>query len=96
MPPMLWETPVALVIGLLVAVSATRWRPDDFPLPRLVWATGPVAALIGWALGRGILGQGHSAATLAVSLTVSVVLVSLLFRSGSGTAGARPRESRAV
>ncbi|GAB3127962.1 hypothetical protein GCM10027160_53080 [Streptomyces calidiresistens] len=96
MPPMLWETPIALLIGLLVAVSATRWRPSGFPLHRLVWATGPGAALVGWALGRGILGQGHSAATLAVSLTVSVVLVSLLFRSGSTAPAGRPRETRAV
>ncbi|MCE7082484.1 hypothetical protein [Streptomyces sp. ST2-7A] len=96
MPPMLWETPVALLIGLLVAVSATRWRPSGFPLHSLVWVTGPGAALVGWALGRGILGSGHSAATLAVSLTVSVVLVSLLFRAGTGVPTGRHRETRAV
>lgn len=77
---MLWETLGSLVLGLLVAGAATRWRPARFPHPALTLATGPVAALFGCLLARAVLGAGHPAAVLTVAVGVSVALVSLLVR----------------
>ncbi|MFC5718808.1 hypothetical protein ACFP1Z_01270 [Streptomyces gamaensis] len=81
----LWEALGSVVIGLAVSCAALRWLPARFGQFRsrpLALATGPAAALFGALLAHSVLGPGHTAAALAVSLGVAVALVSLLLRQG--------------
>ncbi|GAA0376132.1 hypothetical protein QZH56_10875 [Streptomyces olivoreticuli] len=87
----LWEALGSVLIGLAVSYGALRWLParyGQFRPRSLALATGPVAALFGALIGHSVLGPGHAPAVLAVSLGVSVALLSLLVRQGD-----RPRRS---
>ncbi|GAA0498421.1 hypothetical protein ABZ951_29830 [Streptomyces sp. NPDC046215] len=81
----LWEALGSVLIGLAVSYGALRWLPARFGQFRarsLALATGPTAAVFGALLAHSVLGPGHAPATLAVSLGVSVALLSVLLRQG--------------
>jgi hypothetical protein len=90
---MMWETLAFAALGLAAAYAAVRLLPDRLPSPRLVLATGPVAALVGGLLARAILGGGHVLLTLVVAAAVAVALLSLLIRpaTGRGPRSSSPR-----
>lgn len=71
------------LIGLVVALGALRWFPTHFPHARLVWATGPVAALGGGLIARAVLGAGHLPVSLVCAALVAAALVSLLVNVGA-------------
>lgn len=68
----------SVLIGLLVALGALRWRPTRFPHVSLALATGPVAALAGGLIARTVLGSGHLMVSLLCAALVASALVSLL------------------
>ncbi|MGW2922634.1 hypothetical protein ACWDBF_32860 [Streptomyces angustmyceticus] len=77
---MIWEALGAVLIGLAIALSATRWLPDRFPASSLTLATGPVAALLGALLTRSILGPGHPVQALVAAVAVGAALLSVVAR----------------
>ncbi|MFI9050379.1 hypothetical protein [Streptomyces sp. NPDC053427] len=77
---MIWEALGAVFIGLVIALSATRWLPDRFPSRSLTLATGPVAALLGALLTRSILGPGYPVQVMVAALAMGAALLSLLVR----------------
>ncbi|GES30445.1 hypothetical protein AB0G60_18730 [Streptomyces angustmyceticus] len=77
---MIWEALGAVLIGLAIALSATRWLPDRFPARSLTLATGPVAALLGALLTRSILGPGHPVQALVAAVAVGAALLSVVAR----------------
>jgi uncharacterized membrane protein YeiH len=89
---MLWEVLGSALLGLVVALVASRRYADLFRDRSLVLATGPAAAFGGGVITRVVLGPGHALPTLAVAALVAAALLSLLVRPrrGARTAG-RPR-----
>lgn len=92
---MVFEVIGAAVVGLVIALAATRRLPGRFPSRRLTLATGPGAAVFGALLAHTVLGPGESPLVLLVSVGVCAALLSLLMRpaprparrlSGSATA----------
>ncbi|MFF3540837.1 hypothetical protein [Streptomyces platensis] len=77
---MIWEALGALLIGFVIALSATRWLPDRFPSRALTLATGPAAALLGAVLTRAILGPGYPVQVMFASVAVGAALLSVLVR----------------
>ncbi|UNO40053.1 hypothetical protein [Streptomyces sp. MST-110588] len=77
---MVWEALGSVIVGLAIAVAATRWLPGRFPSPRLALATGPVASLFGALLAHSILGPDHFVQVVLAALGVGVALLSLLVR----------------
>ncbi|WP_208875158.1 hypothetical protein [Streptomyces armeniacus] len=75
---MIWEALGSAVLGLAIALAATRWLPSRFPDRALVLGTGPAAALLGGVIARIVMGPGHPAATLAIAAGVSMAILSLL------------------
>jgi uncharacterized membrane protein YeiH len=89
---MFWEVLGSALLGLVVALVASRRYADRFRDRSLVLATGPAAAFGGGVITRVVLGPGHALPTLAVAALVAAALLSLLVRPrpGARTAG-RPR-----
>ncbi|TJZ45244.1 hypothetical protein FCH28_28245 [Streptomyces piniterrae] len=77
---LIWEALGSVLIGLAIALAATRWLPGRFASRTLTLATGPVAALFGALLTRSILGPGHPVEVLLAALAVGVALLSVLIR----------------
>lgn len=87
---MLWEALGSAVLGLAIALAATRWLPARFPERALVLGTGPAAALLGGVIARIVMGPGHSAVTLLIAAGVSTAILSLLLGGSVRAPGFRP------
>ncbi|NLU67284.1 hypothetical protein [Streptomyces sp. HNM0574] len=87
---MIWEALGSVVLGLAVAYAAAARLPGRFPNQALVFATGPVAALLGGIVTRVVLGPGHTALTLVAAAAVSVALLSLLLSENVRSPGLPP------
>lgn len=100
--PAIWEVLVvgellgSVLIGLVVALGALRWRPARFPHVSLALATGPVAALAGGLIARTVLGSGHLPVSLLCAALVASALVSLLMNVRPPAEAATDRQLAAV
>ncbi|MFH9421520.1 hypothetical protein [Streptomyces sp. NPDC017529] len=81
---MVLEALGSLIVGLAIALAATRRLPDRFPARPLTLATGPVAALLGAFLAHSIMGPGHPVQILLAAAGLSAAMLSLLVRPGRG------------
>ncbi|MFK8848934.1 hypothetical protein [Streptomyces sp. Ac-502] len=77
---MIWEALGAVIVGLAIALAATRKLPGRFPSRPLTLATGPAAALLGAFLAHSILGPGHFFQTLLAAAGLGAAMLSLLIR----------------
>lgn len=88
---MLWEALGATVLGLVIAGLAVLRLPERLPNRPLVFATGPVAALLGGLVSRAVLGPGNVPVVLAVAAGVSVAILSLLLGDDGGRSRMGPK-----
>ncbi|GCD35055.1 hypothetical protein OEIGOIKO_02798 [Streptomyces chrestomyceticus JCM 4735] len=77
---MVWEALGSVIVGLAIALAATRRLPGRFPARTLTLATGPAAALLGAFLAHSILGPGHFFQTLLAAACLGAAMLSLLIR----------------
>ncbi|WP_030662273.1 hypothetical protein [Streptomyces rimosus] len=90
---MVWEALGSVLVGLVIALAATRWLPGRLPARVLTLSTGPAAALLGAFLAHSILGPDHFVHTLLAAAALSAAMLSLLVRPSRGLVGGVAKRS---
>jgi hypothetical protein len=77
---MILEIVGSALVGLGLALAASRLLSHRLPAPRFVLPAGPLGALFGSFVTHAALGPGYVPATLIGAAAAGAVLISLMLR----------------